>query len=217
MPCRWDLADYLSGFPHSSIGKESTCHAGDPSLIPGSGRSAGEEIGYPLQYSWASLVAQLVNSPSAKRDTWVWSLGWEDPLEKRKATHSSILTWRTQWGHEELDMTIWAAAHQASLAYTVSQNFLELMSIESAMPSNHSILSHPFLLLPSIFLSIRVFSSELASDGHSIGASASASVLPINSQGWFPLELTSLISLQSKGLSRVFSRTTVKKHQFFGT
>ena len=78
------------GFPDSSVGKESTCNAGDPGLIPGSGRSAGEGIGYPLQYSWASLVAQLVKNPPAMQETWVRFLGW-DPLEKGKTTHSSIL------------------------------------------------------------------------------------------------------------------------------
>ena len=78
-------------FPHSSVGKESTCSAGDPSLIPESGRSPGEGIGYPLQYSWASLVAQLIKNLPAMQETWVQSLGWEDPLEKGKATQSSIL------------------------------------------------------------------------------------------------------------------------------
>ena len=81
----------LRGFPHSSVSKESACNAGDRSLIPGSGRSPGEGIGYPLQYSWASLVAHLVKNPPAMRETWVRSLGWEDPLEKGRATHSSIL------------------------------------------------------------------------------------------------------------------------------
>ena len=85
------------GFPDSSVDKESACNAGDPSSIPGSRRSAGEGIGYPLQYSWASLVAQLVNNLPAMRKTWVQSLGWEDPLEKGKATHSSILAWRIPW------------------------------------------------------------------------------------------------------------------------
>ena len=85
------------GFPDSSVGKESACNAGDPSLIPGSGRSAGKGIDYPLQYSWASLAAQLVKNPPAMWETWVWSLGWEDPLEKGKATHSSILAWRIPW------------------------------------------------------------------------------------------------------------------------
>ena len=79
------------GFPDSSVGKESVCNAGDPSSIPGSGRSTGEGLGYPLQYSWASLVAQLVKNLSAMWETWVRSLGLEDPLKKRKATHSSIL------------------------------------------------------------------------------------------------------------------------------
>ena len=72
------------GFPHSSLGKESACNVGGPSSIPGLGRSAGEGIGYPLQYSWASLVAQLVKNPPAMWETWVGSLGWEDPLEKEK-------------------------------------------------------------------------------------------------------------------------------------
>ena len=85
------------GFPDSSVGKESTCNAGDPSLIPGSGRSTGEGTGYPLQYSCASLVAQLVKNPPAMWETWVRSLGWKDPLEKGKTTHSSILAWRIPW------------------------------------------------------------------------------------------------------------------------
>ena len=78
-------------FSHSSVGKESACNAGSPVSIPGSGRSAGDGIGYPLQYSWASPVAQLVKNPSAMWETWVRSLGWEDLLEKGKATDSSIL------------------------------------------------------------------------------------------------------------------------------
>ena len=81
----------IKRFPDSSAGKESTCNVGDPSSIPGFGRSAGEGIGYPLQYSWASVVAQLVKNPPAIQETWVGSLGWEDPLETGKATHSSIL------------------------------------------------------------------------------------------------------------------------------
>ena len=82
------------GFLGSSAGKESAFSAGDPSLISGLGRSPGEEIGYPLQYSWAFLVAQTVKNPPAMQETWVQSLDQEDPLEKRIATHSSILTWR---------------------------------------------------------------------------------------------------------------------------
>ena len=85
------------GFPGSSAGKESTCNAGDPSSIPGSGRSTGKGIDYPLQYSWASLVTQTVKNLLAMQETWVRSLGWEDPLEKGKPTHSSILAWRIPW------------------------------------------------------------------------------------------------------------------------
>ena len=88
----WNIIASTLKVPDSSVGQESTCNAGDPSLIPGSGRSAGERIGYPLQYSWVSLVAQLVKNPSAMWESWVRYLGWEDHLEK--ATHSSVLAWR---------------------------------------------------------------------------------------------------------------------------
>jgi len=81
-------------FPGSSAGKESACNAGDPSSIPGLGRSPGEGIGYLLQYSWTSSVAQMVKNLPAVQETWVQSLGWEDPLEEGMATHSSILAWR---------------------------------------------------------------------------------------------------------------------------
>ena len=100
----------LGHFPDSSVGKESACSAGNSGSIPGLGRAPGEGIGYPLQYSWASLVAQLVKNPHAMWETWVQSLGWEDPLEKGTATHSSILAWKIHglyslWGRKESDMT----------------------------------------------------------------------------------------------------------------
>ena len=82
------------GFPESSVGKEFASNARDASSIPGSGRSTGEGIGYPLQYSWASLVAQMVKRLPAMRETWVRSLGREDPVEKEMATHSRVLAWR---------------------------------------------------------------------------------------------------------------------------
>ena len=88
------------GFPGSSAGKEYTCNVEDPGLIPGWGRSAGEGIGYPLQDSWTSLVAQMVKNLTAMWETWVRFLGWEDPLHKRTSTHSSILAWRIQWTKE---------------------------------------------------------------------------------------------------------------------
>ena len=80
-----------------TAGKESTCNVGDSSSIPGLGRSAGEGIGYPLQSSWAALVVSLVKNPPVLQKTRVQSLGWEDLLEKGKATHSSILAWRIPW------------------------------------------------------------------------------------------------------------------------
>ena len=85
------LFHYAFHLPHSSVGKESVCNAGDTGSIPGLGRSPGEGIGYPRQYSWASVVAQLVKNLTAMQETWVWSLAWEDPLEKGKATNPSIL------------------------------------------------------------------------------------------------------------------------------
>ena len=114
--------------------------------------------------------------------------------------------------------TPWTAACQASLSITNSWRPPKPMSIVSVMPSNHLILYRPLLLLPSIFPSIRVFSiGQLSvSGGQSIGVSASTSVLPMNTQDWSPLGWTGWICLLSKGLSRVFSNTTVQKHQFFG-
>ena len=112
----------------------------------------------------------------------------------------------------------WTAPCQTSLPITNSQNLLKHMSIESVMPSNHLILCRPLLLLSSIFLSIRVVSNESALHiSQSIVASASASVLAVNIQDWFPLGLIGLISLLSKGPSRLFSSTIVWKRQFFFT
>ena len=114
--------------------------------------------------------------------------------------------------------TPWTAARQASLSLTISWSLLKLMSIESVMPSNHLILCRPLLLLPSVFPSIRVFSNESAFSIKRLKFwSFSFSISPSNEySGWFPLGLTGLISLLSRGLSRVFSSTTVQKHQFFG-
>ena len=81
----------------SSVGKESTCNSGNPGSIPGLGRSAEERIGYPLQYSWASVVSQLVKNPPTMRETWVRYMDWEDPLEKGKASYCNILAWRIPW------------------------------------------------------------------------------------------------------------------------
>ena len=130
--------------------------------------------------------------------------------------------------HVRLFVTPQTAARQASLSITNSGSLLRLMSIESLMPSNHLILCHLLLLQPSNFPNIRIFSfffvfyflfiqmsQFFASCGQSIGVSASASVLPMNTQDWSPLGWTGWISCQSKGLSRVFSNTTLQKHQCF--
>ena len=118
--------------------------------------------------------------------------------------------------HVRLFATPWTAAHQASLSITNSWSLLKPMSIESVMPSNHLILCR-LLLPPSIFPSIRVFSNEsaLRIRWPKYWSFSFSIVLPVNIQDWSPLGWTSWISLQSKGLSRVFSNTTVQKHQFF--
>ena len=119
--------------------------------------------------------------------------------------------------HVLLFVIPWTAAQQASLSFTMSWSFLRLMSFELVMLSNHLIFCCSLLLLPSTFLSIRVFSNESVFHIRkpSIGALALASVLPVSIQGWFPLGPTGLISLLSKEFSRVFSNTTVQKHPFF--
>ena len=98
------------GFPGSSAGKEFACKAGDPSSIPGSGRSTGEGIVYPLQYAWVSLVAQVVKNAPAMQEIWVQSLAWEDPLKKR--TLPTPVFWPGEfhglyspWGHKESGTT----------------------------------------------------------------------------------------------------------------
>ena len=103
-PNIYDGAILRTGFPDSSVDKEFACNAGDPSSIPGLGRSPREGIGYLLQDSWAFLVVQLVKNPSAMQETWVQSLGWEDPQEKGKATHSIILAWRIPWTVESMGL-----------------------------------------------------------------------------------------------------------------
>ena len=115
-----------------------------------------------------------------------------------------------------LFVTPWTAAQQASLSYAISLSLLKLMSTELLMPSNHLIFWPHLLILLSIFPSIRVFSNASALHIRWPKYWSSASVLPMNIQGWFPLGLTGLMSLLSKGLSRVFSSTTIWKHQFFG-
>ena len=97
---------FPGGFSDSSAGTESTCSAGDPGSIPGLGRSTREGIGCPLQYSWASLVTQLVKNLPTVWESWVRSLGWEDPLDKGKTNHSN-----SPWGHKELDTTEQLSCH----------------------------------------------------------------------------------------------------------
>ena len=131
--------------------------------------------------------------------------------------HQTLLSSSVQLlSHVWLFVTPWTAAYKASLSITNSRSPPKLMSIEWVMPSSHLILCCP-LLMPSSFPAPGSFqmSQLFASGGQNIGVSASTSVLPMNTEDWSPLRQTGWISLQSKGLSRVFSNTTVQKHQFF--
>ena len=136
-------------------------------------------------------------------------------------SHSCTTLSSVQFSHSHVQMfaTPWTATNQASLSITNSWSLLKLMSIEWVMTSNHFILCHPLLLRLQSFPESESFQMKqfFPSGGQSIRVWASASVLPMNIQDWFPLGWTGWISLQSKGHSRVFSNTTVQKHQFFGT
>ena len=130
------------------------------------------------------------------------------------STFSSVQSLSPVW----LFVTPWTAVHPAFLSITNSRSLFKLMFIELVMPPNHLILCRPLLLLSSNFPSIRVFSKSqfFPSGDQSSGVSASASVLPRDTQDWSPLGWTGWISLQSKGLSRVFSDSPFQKHQLFG-
>ena len=139
---------------------------------------------------------------------------WKDA--QYPMSFSSVQSLSCVW----LFMIPWTAAHQVCLSITNSWSLLKLMSIESVMPSNHFILCRvPFYSHLQSFLASRSFQMTqfFPSDVQSIGISASASILPMNTQDWFPLGRTCWISLQSKGLSRVFFNTTVQNHHFFST
>ena len=181
------------------------------------------------QVSWVDITSSFLPmilrrlqhlEPTLATHSRAAALGWHHLPPRRclAATAGSVQFSSVQsLSRVQLSVTPWTAAHQASLSIANSWSLLRLTSIESVMPANHLILCPPLLLLPSVFPSIRVFSMSqfFTSGGQSIGVSASASVLPINTQDLFPLRWTGWISLQSKGLSGVFSNTTVQKHQFF--
>ena len=136
------------GFPGCSAGKESTCNAGDSGSIPGWGRFPGEGIGYPFQYSWASLLAQVVKNPPAMQETWVQSLGWEDPLKNDMVIHSSILAWRIP-----VDRGAWrAAVHGVSKSLTTerlstAQHNIKSSLLISKIPLSVTVLEFLLLLL----------------------------------------------------------------------
>ena len=144
-------------------------------------------------------------------------MSFENMMLNKRSQRQKTMDSVQSLSHVQLFATPWTAAHQASLSITNSWSLLKLMSIESVMPSNHLVLCRLLLLPPSVCPSIRVFQeSVLCIRWPEYGVSASASVLPMNTQDWSPLGWTGWISLQFKGLSRVFCNITVQKHQFFG-
>jgi len=149
---------------------------------------------------------------------WVWKFSYScNFVEHFQKVRCFVAIVFQSVSHIRLFVTPWTAAHQSPLSFTISRSWLKFMSIELVTLANHLILCWLLLLLPSIFPASGSFpvSHLFASGGQSIGTSAS--VLPVNIQGWFPSGLTGLITFQSKGLSRVFSSSTIWKHQFFGT
>ena len=160
--------------------------------------NSNKEIFSPVKLHLTSVLAHLEGV----------SIAFKKLLNHLAVQFSSVQS----LSHVQLFVTPWTAGCQASLAITNSWNLPKLMSIELVMPSSYLILCCPLLLLPSIFPSIRVFpmSQLFASGGQNIGVSASTSVFPVNIQDWSPLGWTGWISLHSRGLSRVFSNTTVQ-------
>ena len=223
----------------SSVGKESTCSARDPGSIPGSGRSTAEGIGYPLQYSWASLVAQLAKNLPAMQETSVRFLGWEGPLEKGKATHSSILAWRIpglhrirhNWATFTLNLLLKFGFSSVQFSHSVMPNSLRPHELQHARPpcpsptpgihSNSCPSSpgcHPAIsssVVPSppapIPPSIRVFSNESTLRMRWPKYwSFSFSIIPSKEHPGLISFRMDWLDLQSRGLSRVFSNTTVQ-------
>ena len=174
-----------------------------------------------LVYVYNSFLSTAELNPLCEYPTICLSVHYWKILELFPALDIQ-LSWVQSLSHVRLFATLWTAACQASLSITNSRSLLRFMCIEFMMPSNHLILYQPLLLPPSTFPSIRVFSNEsvllIRWPKYWSFNSASASVLPMNTiQDWSLLGWTGWMSLQSKGLSRVFSNTTVKKHQFFSS
>ena len=199
----------------------------DASAVPGSRRSPGGWSDNSLQYSclenpmdrgaWWATVHRVAKC-------WTWLKWLSMVFGNNSINMNTILNFQVQFSSVQslscgrLFVTPWITAHQASLSITNSWSSLRLMSIESGMPSSHLILCRPFSYCPQSLPASGSFpmSQFFTCGGQSIGVSASTSVLPMNTQDWSPLGWTGWTSLQSKGLSRVFSNTTVQKHQFFG-
>ena len=171
---------------------------------------------------WEDMSQGMWMTPKKWKKTGKWILSQNLKKVKKKERERNTKHSPADFSHSSVQLlshvglfaTPCTAARQASLSITNSQSLPKLMSTESVMPSNHLILCRSPFLLPSVFPSIRVFSNEstVCIRWPKYWNFSFSTVLPMNNQGWFPLGLTGLISLLSKGLSRVFSSTTVRKH-----
>ena len=196
-----------------------------PSLAAGISRLDKHLIHFVCKCHWRKSLSKAlgIGLNSVYPEEWMkwfpkvlFTLTRVDQMKHKSVSWGLWLSSVQSLSRVRLFATPWIAARQASLSITNSRSSLRLTSIKSVMPSSHHTLCRPLLLLPPIPPSIRVF-AKFSWGGQSTGASASASFLPKKSQGWSPSEWTGWISLQPKGLSRVFSNTTVQKHQFFST
>ena len=154
---------FPGGFPSSSAGKESAYNARDPGSIPGSGRSPGEGIDYLLQYSWASLMAQTVKNLPAMWETWVWSLDWEDPLEKGMATHSSILAWESPCTEEPGGLQFMGSQrirHNWVTKHSTAPKFPLLPSTTLHLLATTSLFSMSLILWNRVYYFLMVFFSH---------------------------------------------------------
>ena len=161
----------------------------------------------------------LINILATPEKAFWWKMGFQEKHPLKKLHRFTSVSSVQSLSCVQLFATPWTGQHaRPPLSVTNSQSLLKLMSTESVMPSNHLILCRPLLLSPLVFPASGSFqmSQFFASGGQRIGVSASTSVLPMNIQDWYSAGWMGRISLQSKGLSRIFSNTTVQKHQFFG-
>ena len=235
---RWQSSRMLSSLPHNKhVKKYPTCWAiltGNKLETGRKGlcnkgckeRSIESQVGREKQQAGRNFIPSGGHRRGDWRShNWRAFLGSKDMVSYIWYPNPGVWHWGVSFSSVQsfsrarLFATPWTATLQVSFFITNSQSLLKLMSIELVMPSNHLILCPPLLLLLSVFISIRVFSKDsvICIRWPKHCSFSFSIILPMNIRDWFPLRLIGWISLQAKGFSRVFSNTTVQKHQFFCT